>query len=225
MVDENQRNWCELTPYVAFAYNMSCHSSTAFSPLYLLYIHEARISIELELQTIGEAVPAEWDDYVTELRSRMERTFQTARNQLGHAFQRAKQVYDGRVKKLQFKVKDLVWFFCPRKRHRLGPKWQLLTTGPWKIDRVLTSVNYVIRHVGGRDRRIVHVDRLQRYVEAAPDGVVPASQPRPNCKDSLSRPRLSGGVSANLSPHTGRGREGVAADWTASATAVRTREA
>ena len=95
-----------------------------------------------------------------------------------------------------------MWFFCPRKRPRLGPKWQLLTTGPWKVERVLNSVNYVIRRVGGRDRRIVHVDRLQRYVEAAPDGVVLASQPRPNCKDLLSRPRPRGRVSANLQPPT-----------------------
>ena len=124
----------------------------------------------------------------------MERTFQTVRDQLGHVFQRAKQVYDGQVKKLQIKVDDLVWFFFPRKRPRLGPKRQLLTTGPWKVERVLNSVNYVIRSVSGRDRRVVHVDRLQRYVEAAADGVVLASQQRPNCKDLLSRPRLRGKV-------------------------------
>ena len=151
---------------MAFAYNTSYHSSTAFSPLYLLYLREAPIPIDLALKTVGEAVPAEWDDYVTEVRSRMERTFQTVRDQLCHAFQRVKQVYDGRVKKLQFKVEDLVWFFCPRKRPRLGPKWHLLTTGPRKVERVLNSVNYVIRRVGRRDRRVVHVDRLQRYVEA-----------------------------------------------------------
>ena len=97
---------------------------------------------------------------------------------------------------------DLVWFFCPRKRPRLGPKWPLLTTEPCKVERVLNSVNYAIRRVDGRDRRVVHVDRLQRYVEAAPDGVVLASQLRPNCKDLLSRPRPRGRVSANLPPHT-----------------------
>ena len=32
MGEENQRNWCELIPYVAFAYNTSYHSSTAFTP-------------------------------------------------------------------------------------------------------------------------------------------------------------------------------------------------
>ena len=56
--------------------------------------------------------------------------------------------------------------------------------------------------VGGRDRRIVHVDRLQCYVKAAPDGVVLASQPRPNFKYLLSRSRPRGRVSANLQPHT-----------------------
>ena len=108
MVDENQKNWCELTPYVAFAYNTSYHSSRAFSPFYLLYLREARIPIDLAMKTVGEVVPAEWDDYMTKVRSRMDGPFQTVRDQLGQAFQRAKQVYDGRVKKLQFKVDHLV---------------------------------------------------------------------------------------------------------------------
>ena len=60
--------------------------------IYLLYLREARIPIDLAMKTIGEAVPAEWDDYVTEVRSTMKKTFQTVRDQLGHAFQRAKQV-------------------------------------------------------------------------------------------------------------------------------------
>ena len=54
---------------------------------------------------------------------------------------------------------------------------------------------YRYRRVGGRDRRIVHVDRLQRYVEAAPDGIVLASQLRPNCKDLLSRSSPRGSLS------------------------------
>ena len=82
---------------MAFAYNTSYHSSAAFSPFYLWYIHEARIPIDLAMETVGEAVPAEWDDYLTEVRNRIEKRFQTVRDQLGYAFQRAKQVYDGSV--------------------------------------------------------------------------------------------------------------------------------
>ena len=47
MVNENQRNWCELTPYVTISYNTSNHSCTTFTPFYLQYLREARISIDL----------------------------------------------------------------------------------------------------------------------------------------------------------------------------------
>ena len=43
-----------------------------------------------------------------------------------------------------------------------------------------------------RDRRVVHVDRLQRYDEAAQDGVVLASRPRPEGDQLISRPMQSG---------------------------------
>ena len=80
---------------------------------------------------------------------------------------------------------------CPRKWTNLGPKWQLLTTGPWKVERVLNSANYVIRRVGGCNRRVVHADRLQRYVEASPNSVVLASQPTHAKIDVARRPNLA----------------------------------
>ena len=43
------------------------------------------------------------------------------------------------------------------------------------MEKVLNSVNYVIRSVGGRERRVIDVDRLQRYDDAAHDGVVLAN--------------------------------------------------
>ena len=90
MVDEDQRNWCELTSYVTFAYNALYHSSATFSPLCLLYLREARIPIDLVMENVGEVIPADWNDYVTEMRGRMEQAFQTVRDQLSQAFERAK---------------------------------------------------------------------------------------------------------------------------------------
>ena len=76
----------------------------------------------------------------------------------------------------------------PRKWPRRGPKWQLLTLGPWRIEKVLNSVNYVIRRVGGHARRVVHVDRLQRYDDAAQDGGVLASRPGLEGDKLISQP-------------------------------------
>ena len=115
MVDENQRNWCELTPYVTFAYNMSYHSSTTFSQFYLLYLHEARIPIDLVMENVAKAVLANWNDYVMEMRSRINQTFQTVRDQFGRPFRGLTRPTMAVSKKLQFKVDDLEWFFCPRK--------------------------------------------------------------------------------------------------------------
>ena len=64
---------------MTFTYNTSYHSSTTFSPFYLLYLREARIPFDLVMDSVGETVPADWDDYVTEMRSRMEQAFQAVR--------------------------------------------------------------------------------------------------------------------------------------------------
>ena len=77
------------------------------------------------MENVGESIPANWDDYVTEMRDRMEKTFRIVRDQLGQAFQRAKQVYDGLVKKLQFKVDDLVWFFLPQEAASSRTEWTM----------------------------------------------------------------------------------------------------
>ena len=85
MVDENQKNWCELTPLVTFAYNTSYHSSTAFSQFYLIYHREARTPIHLAMENVGESIPADWDDYVMEMQCRMEQAFQKVRSSLSES--------------------------------------------------------------------------------------------------------------------------------------------
>jgi len=49
IVSTNQRNWCELTPYVTYAYNTAYHASTTFSPFYLMFLRRPRGVIELHV--------------------------------------------------------------------------------------------------------------------------------------------------------------------------------
>ena len=42
LVKKNQRDWCEMTPYVTYAYNTTIHGATGFSPFYLMHLRRAR---------------------------------------------------------------------------------------------------------------------------------------------------------------------------------------
>ena len=49
-IQDNQRDWHEQTKYVCFAYNTARHSSTLFSPFYLVFLREPRVGIDLFLE-------------------------------------------------------------------------------------------------------------------------------------------------------------------------------
>ena len=46
--EKNQRNWSELLPYVMLAYRTSVHESTDYTPYFLLFGHEATLTIDLQ---------------------------------------------------------------------------------------------------------------------------------------------------------------------------------
>ena len=55
MVSQNQRDWCELSAYLMYAYNVSLHSSTSFSPFYLMFLRHPRTPIELQISKPTDA--------------------------------------------------------------------------------------------------------------------------------------------------------------------------
>ena len=135
----------------------------------------------------------------------MEQAFKTVRDQLGQALQRFKQAYDGRIQEatVQSGRPGVVRF--PQKTVSSGIEVEIfvLITGPWRLEKVLNSVIYVIRRVGGRDRRVVHVDRLQRYDKAVKDNINFTSRRRPEGDKLPDQPRSEGD---NLTGRPGRRR-------------------
>ena len=71
LVRKSQRDWCEMTPYVTYAYNTTIHGATGFSPFYLMHLKRARVPIELLIGTPSEAAYESEDTYVTAASQRM----------------------------------------------------------------------------------------------------------------------------------------------------------
>ena len=163
-IDANQKNWTDWLPYVTYAYNTSHHSSTTFTPFYLMFMRDPLISLDflgdVDVTLGRDHTP---DEYVLLVRQRLRTAYELVHVNLQRSFERSKRRFDIRVRACRFKVGEQVWFYSPRKFRHLSPKWTLQTTGPYDIIRKLNDVNYVIRQPGKRRSFTVHVDRLRLY--------------------------------------------------------------
>ena len=162
VVDTNQRDWCEHLPTVMAAYRASVHESTQFTPNRLMFGRENRMPVDVVLGNDlfeSEAMPV--DDYAEEIAKRQQADYQLVREHLQQAASRRKEQYDCRVKPCEFVAGQLVWYFYPRKRQGLSPKWQKFYTGPYTVVRVIDQHTVVIQ----RNRRskciVVHKDKLK----------------------------------------------------------------
>ena len=168
-IRDSQRDWHEQAKFVCFAYNTARHSSTLFSPFYLVFLREPRVGIDLFLDR-SEPGYQSTDEYSEKVQERMQKAYQIVSDQLKVTFDRAKRRYDQRVHAVHFPLNSYVWFFCPRLTAGRGRKFRKLTDGPFRVVRVLNDVNYVIQKIPGGRLQICHVDRLLRY-EGEPPAV------------------------------------------------------
>ena len=98
----------------------------------------------------------------------MQQAYRIVSEQLRVTFEQAKRRYDQRVKSVRFKLHEFVWFYCPRIRPGRGRKFRQLTSGPFRIVRILNDVNYAIQKIPNGRIQICHVDRLLKYEGETP---------------------------------------------------------
>jgi transposase InsO family protein len=164
VVSESQRDWDEHLPFVMAAYRASSHTSTGLSPNLLFLGHENRMPLDVVMGlpvSDGEGY-ASTGDFISTMRSRMDRAYKIARQQLKTAAMRRKTDYDIRVRPSALCVGDHVWYYYPRRYKGRSPKWQRQYAGPYRIVRVLEPSNYVIQKSPRSPVMVVHADKLKK---------------------------------------------------------------
>jgi len=162
-IKADQKNWSEMVPYVAFAYNTAVHSVTGYSPFYLMFNRQPITGIDWQLEQPSPAIFTNLDEFSATMLERTRKAHAIVAEQLRCAFERNKTRYDQRVKSVQFEVGDFVWYFSPRKKPGLCGKWQLRTCGPYRVERRVNQVNYVVRKSPKAIPFICHIDRLRKF--------------------------------------------------------------
>jgi hypothetical protein len=163
-------NWVDLISTILMAYRTTIHDSTGETPYFLMHGRDMRTPMDLEFGTWNTNLS---DPDVRVFREKLLRqqdgVIESA-NQQRRLHERYNTEYRNRNQRdIQFQVGDLVYLYEEERilaqRSRLGlesiPAALYRWTGPWRILRQTSTVNYVIRHLGSEEERSAHVQRLQ----------------------------------------------------------------
>ncbi|KAI8490454.1 hypothetical protein Bbelb_317220 [Branchiostoma belcheri] len=176
-----EHDWDLLLPHVALAYNTSVHSTTKFTPYFLVHGREARLPVDITCQ-----LPA-----TTTQLADLNAALTSVRQAIAQSHQTQDQYNTPHVCRHHYQVDDRVWLHHPpTAQHKLRLPW----TGPFVITATLpadspTPILYRIRPETGNQRlQVVHHNRLKPYIAPTRRRLpAPPDAPRPGYADFIQR--------------------------------------
>ena len=163
-VGNHQADWQQHIRKLCLAYNSSVHSSTGFTPFFLMFGRQAKLPIDLMYGT-NQMEPNTTSEYARCLKDALQEAYALVRERCQAEHKRQKELYDQKVHGKPFSPGELVWLHStavPRDRSRkLHHPWK----GPFKVMERLGETTYKIKNLQGRRKTtFVHFDRLKPCV-------------------------------------------------------------
>lgn len=110
-------------------------------------------------------LPSVIEDYVSELKEKLEEIHQFARVRMRVASDRMKRRYDIDTSRAVFDVGDAVWLYNPKRRKGESPKLSCDWKGLCLVLKRINELLYRVRKSANAKPRVVHRNRSWRYVE------------------------------------------------------------
>ena len=166
----NQRDWDKIVPIVTIAYRSTPQESTQKSPNILMLGRENNLPVDLMVGSPSVEASMSELDYVNELRYRLEAAHDYARRHLQAGANRQKKYYDIKMSGDPYQVGEFVWLYTPLRKPTLSPKLQKHWHGPYLVIKKLSDAVYKIQKNEKSEPKVVHFDRLKKYVGPAISG-------------------------------------------------------
>jgi len=153
-VNEDQNNWDEWVPYAIYVYNTTIHTATGYTPFELVYGFQSMLP-----STLHETPNTQYsyDDYVLELKSRLQTAHEVARQKLITAKNKSKEYFDENSQEFQLHVGDKVLLYDETVRRGRSRKLSAQWIGPYEVIEV-DRVNATIKK-----GQKVHINRLKPF--------------------------------------------------------------
>lgn len=194
---ESGREWDEHLPHVALAYNTINHSSTGFTPFFLVHGREARVPLDVLFQdgtSVTSATSGTPAAFANSLRHRLSSAYRSATAYRDKAQGQQRHYYDRHVMYTPYKAGDLVLIDDPANKHnKLRPRW----VGPYAVLHSiaplgsLTPVDFAVRDTSKphAKTKVIHYNRMKPYITEHSQTHTPSSPQltaKPNTLNTLS---------------------------------------
>ena len=171
MCSLDQKDWDVVLSEATWAYNCTPHSSTGFSPYFLMHGRDPMTGLDIVLSRTP-TTPQSKKECASEVIRRLEKAFPEALKQIREAQERMKKYYDQDRKDTSFEEGHLVLLKRPSvdqlqgQRRKLYRPWK----GPYRVRRIIGAARLVaeVQHMSNpNDIQRVSVHRLKHYYQVA----------------------------------------------------------
>ena len=129
----------------------------------LMFGHEVRLPVEVLVCTRMQEDTTSYGDYISTLRSKLQRGHEIARKHLAASAIRQKEFYDSKGSFHSYNPGSLVWYAGELSQLHLAPKLRSTYEGPFLILKRVNDLNYLVQFSERGSKKIVHHNKLKPY--------------------------------------------------------------
>ena len=163
-VQEHHRDWDVHLPYVMMAYRAAEHETTGTTPNLLMLGRETTMPLDLIYCMPTSVKPVPTNQWVWELKERIEDAHTFVRGHIKQAILRQKTYHDKKLSWRKFEEGDEVYIFFPQKKIGCSSKLTSFWRGPFTILRKMSDVLYEVNCGRSGKSQVIHCDRIKKKI-------------------------------------------------------------
>ena len=168
--DEQWSKWHLYVPLATFIHNTSYYSSIGCTPTAIFHGREPIKALDIRFNNKNIQLMDPKSDFVTELQDAMQILFSQNKCKLVEAYHKFRKYYDEKAYANPLQEHSYCLLLNPKLSHQsdFGSKSMQIWLPLYRVERVLTNSNYLIRKIGTNFTQCVHRVRLRTYEPSEP---------------------------------------------------------